>query len=379
MCRDIVDKSGKDAALGTVQHYIGEQCLSRDWEPEKFLGDTLSIIKAHDSDEELVLLGESTNALFSFKVTAEMVENVRTYVSGVRRVHGTKMYERRIDTSRVLGVEGEKGTADAAILNHDEKLLEVHDAKFGFNKVDAEDNEQGILYLAGLLDEFELMDDWKGLKFVIHQPRIGHYDHHTYTPEQVKARAADLAEAGQKALALLDAPREEVLKHLTPGPKQCEWCPVRGSCVARSNRVKDMFETLAGDKVEPGVLTDNDIADSVRRIDEIEGWCKDIRAEALRRALLGHQLKGQKVVQGKKGARAWRDEAAAEQALDLLLSPDQLYEPAQIISPTAVERLLGKDVYQTVADVVIQAEGGLSLAPESDKRPAVKITQPEFH
>ena len=57
MCKDHVDTGGIDAARGTVQHYMGEQCLSRKWEPDRYLGETLSVCKDKDG-EEFVLLGK---------------------------------------------------------------------------------------------------------------------------------------------------------------------------------------------------------------------------------------------------------------------------------------------------------------------------------
>lgn len=377
MCKGIPNVGSEDAARGTVQHFMGEQCLSRDFEPDRYLDETLSVCK-DESGEEFTLLGKDKHALWAFKVNAKMVQNVQTYINGVKRAAGRQFYEKRIDTSNVLGVPEQGGTADALILHPVEKLIEVHDAKFGFIRVDAADNEQGIIYLAGAADDYELVSDWETAKFVIHQPGIDHYDEHTYAIADLKARVADIAEAGQLAVRLLDAPREEVLKHLKPGAEQCQWCPVRGSCEARANRVRDMFETLSGDAKEPGLLTDADIAGSCRRIDEIEKWCKDLRSEGLRRALLGHKLPAMKIIIGRRGPRKWKDKESAETALDMMLDVDQMYEPATLISPTEAERKLG-DMYAPLAALVEQAPGSYSLVPEEEKGEAVVIKPVEFH
>ena len=100
-------------------------------------------------------------------------------------------------------------------------------------------------------------------------------------------------------------------------------------------------------------------------------------AEGLRRALLGHKLPKLKVVIGKKGPRKWKDEAAAEAALEMMLDVDQMYEPATLISPTEAERKL-KAMYSPLAAFVEQTPGSYSLVPEEEKGEAVVIKPVEF-
>jgi hypothetical protein len=124
-------------------------------------------------------------------------------------------------------------------------------------------------------------------------------------------------------------------------------------------------------------LDDDAIAAAFGRTAEIENWCRDIRSEALRRALCGKILPGYKVIQGRKGNRHWIDKVKAEDALQLMLTDAQLYEPREIVSPTTVERLLKKD-YDTVKRFVGQNDGSLSIVPEEHKGEAVTVSQVEF-
>lgn len=374
-CKGIPNRETEAAAKGTVQHWMGYECLTRGFDPGKYLGETLSIC----GPDRAVLIGKMQDARWAFKVSDEMVANVQFYIDGIKRVPGRKSYERALNTSRLFGIPHQKGTADALILRVEEETIEVHDAKFGYGRVNAKDNEQGILYLGAALDEYDLVADWKNFKFVIHQPAIDHYDEWTYTRSQLEGRVADLVTAGGEAHRLYyHGTREEILKNLTPGEKQCEWCDIRGACEARANRVKDMFETLSGDTKAPGLLSDHDVADSFRKLDEIEGWCKDIRAEGTQRALQGRSLPGIKLVQGKRGARYWKSPEKAEETLSLIMEPEDLYEPAEIISPTAAEKKL-KAGYAAIADLVDQKPGSPSVVLDSDPRPAIKVATPEFH
>jgi hypothetical protein len=357
LARDVPDPSNEAAARGTVMHYMAEQCLRKKFDATCFIGATL----------------ESEG--FSFRIDEELAIYVQAYVDAILRTTGDRYIEVRLDTSDLLGVPGQGGTADAVVLNFGEKTLEVHDAKFGFGRVMAKGNKQGVLYGGGALQMFDLHCDWQRVKFCIHQPRIDHYDEAVYTLAELRSELSDLRDAAQ-AIMRITTP-EQALAALRPGDAQCQWCPVRGECEARHRYVASMFETLAGDPVKPGLLTDTAVAENVARLDEIEGWCRDMRAEALRRALGGRKLPGFKVVRGKRGARKWRLPKQAEEALSLLLVPEEMYEPAELITPTTAEKKLGPG-YSAVRDLVTQSEGGLSIVPLSDTRPPVNVSEVVF-
>ena len=70
----------------------------------------------------------------------------------------------------------------------------------------------------------------------------------------------------------------------------------------------------------------------------------------------------------KKGA----DPAAAEATLGLVLPPEKMYEPRELISPTQAEALLKKK-YASVAGFVTQSDPQLRLVPLDHKGEAVSI------
>ena len=121
------------------------------------------------------------------------------------------------------------------------------------------------------------------------------------------------------------------------------------------------------------------LARAMAAADLIEGWIKAIRAETETRLLAGVVVPGWKVVQGKRGNRAWTDKVAAEAMLKSMRVPhDQMYDYS-VISPTSAEKLsktesIGPRQWPKVQALITQSEGRPSVAPESDKRPALVMS-----
>lgn len=357
-CKHITERSASiDSARGTLQHKIGETCLTRGIDAIMFLGT------------------QDTVDGFDFTVTEEMCKHVQMYVDGVRRSVGRRYVEFRLDTSPVLGVPGQQGTADAIVLNRKDKCIEVHDAKFGFHKVTAKDNKQGIIYAAAALAHFNFVYEWESAKFVIHQPRIDWYDEWTYTLAELEAHMVEIRAAAALAYGMW-AGTEPIV--LNPGEVQCQWCPIRGTCAARTGKVLAEFP-IEGRTPGVPMLNDAEVAQAYGRVDEIEAWCSDIRKEAHARAMAGKKLPGFKLIKGRRGDRTWVDEEKAVNAIALHVGEDKLYKPRKIASPADIEKVMGKKEFGEIsADLVTQAEGSLKLVPEADKGAEVQINQTEF-
>lgn len=117
-------------------------------------------------------------------------------------------------------------------------------------------------------------------------------------------------------------------------------------------------------------------------VDLVEGWCKAVRAEVERRMLAGTPVPGWKLVTGKQGNRAWVDEAKAVEMLkSMRLKNDVMYD-WKVISPTTAESLHAAGVikprqWDKLQDIIARANGKPSVAPASDKRPALQIGRVE--
>ena len=230
-----------------------------------------------------------------------------------------------------------------------------------------ESNPQLNIYGLAAAREFSVMGDFKTIRTVIHQPRIGHVSERVQSIDVLNEFAGDVALAAVSA-GLPDAP-------LVPSTKGCRWCKAKATCPALAAEVTEVF-----DAVDPDDVPTDDLAAAMNMVERIEGWCKAVRAETERRLLDGREVFGWKLVQGKRGNRAWTDKTAAEAILKGMRVPhDRMYDYS-VISPTAADKLakegvIGPRQWPKVQELITQAEGKPSVAPVSDKRPALVLDE----
>jgi hypothetical protein len=196
---------------------------------------------------------------------------------------------------------------------------------------------------------------------------------------------------------LKEIPDDKLMPYLQPGdhcrttfcderancPKLAEF--VRDTAVGESDAsVADDFEALVDpevcDSTPLGVAySDDELGVKMAATDIIEDWCKQVRAETERRLLAGTPVPGYKLVQGRAGARAWTDAKEVEETFkSMRLKQDEMYD-FKLISPTTAEKLLKETPkrWNRVQPLISRSEGKPSVAPESDKRPALTITPTE--
>ena len=352
---------------------------------------------AHDlaasvlTDPEFVIpVGETKEVDgFKIKVTQDMADYVMDYCKLIWEYAegGDLLVEQRVDFSRVIDVPDSFGTSDAVILKGDE--LYVVDLKYGMGvKVDAENNEQLQLYALGALEAASLFsDDIQYVTMVIHQPRLNHVAEWCVPVDALRefgleARAsAGIAQDAEDVLAKSDKLN---WMYLSPGEKQCRFCKAKATCPALRDEVGgivhetatlDDFADLIPERPDSG-SGDNYLSVAMSKVDLVEAWCKAVRAEVERRLLAGQTIDGWKLVEGRKGNRAWSDEAEVEEIMkkSFRLRDDEMYTQ-KLISPAVAEKLL-KDTpkrLKRVMDLTTRAEGKPSVAPAADKRPAISV------
>jgi len=348
LTKDLPDDSSAFADEGTDAHELAALCLETNTDAKAYLGRIM----------------EKGNA-----VTDEMALAVQDYVDYVRDVvaatGGELLVEQKLSIAHITGEEGAKGTSDVVILAAPELI--IADLKFGRGvPVDAMDNPQLQIYALGALEQFGLAADFERVRMVIHQPRLGAVSEWTQTVEELKAFEAEVAKAAGDS-ALPDAP-------LHPTGKGCKFCKAKATCPALRQEVLDTFEAI-----KPETATTDMLGEAMGKADLIEAWLKAIRAETETKLLAGVPVAGFKLVQGKKGNRAWSDKEAAEALLKTMRVPhDQMYDYS-VISPTTAEKLhksevIGPRQWPKVQALITQSEGKPSVAPESDKRPALVMS-----
>lgn len=384
---DKPDDSSEFADEGTAAHQLASWCLEENKPALAYKGRRIPV-------------GHRT-----FEVTTDMAEHVQTYVDAIYdRIEQFKLrgavsvemlVEVRVDFSRFVGHPGQFGTSDVVLLIEwpDGKgQIDVNDLKFGRGvKVYAEHNEQMMIYALGAYDQFSALGDYDMVSMAIHQPRVNHFDEwETSTEHLVEWAEAEVKPAAERAMMFYNSRNFAQLSKsdLSAGDKQCKFCKAKGDCPAAKqhalNTVADDFVDMTK-PIEPQIsaaierveASDNGhIGELLAQMDFIESWCKAVRAKAETEMLAGREVPGYKLVQGKKGPRQWADAEEAEIALkSMRLKQEQMYD-FKLISPTTAEKVL-KDTpkrWNRLQSLITQSQGGLSVAPVSDKRPAVAVT-----
>ena len=324
----------------------------------------------------------------------EMHDYVLRYVDAVWTLaEGNElMVEQRVDFSHIVGVENSFGTADAVVIVGNE--LQIHDLKYGRGvQVDAEQNEQLQLYALGALEQFNLLYDFDSVRLFIHQPRLNHVSEWALSVEDLEAFGQRAQEAAANVIVMFNIAECEgvntlPLENFTPGEKQCRFCKASAICTAREQfhmqNVAGDFDDLTApinDLVTSAIarvpmLTNEQLAEIYGQADFLESWLKAIRDRVNSELNAGHPVPGFKLVTGKQGNRAWRNEVEAEELLkSFRLKQDQMYSQ-KVISPTQAEKLLKKESprrWTKVEALITRSDGKPTIAPESDPRPALNV------
>lgn len=371
LSRGLPDVDAEYSASGSCSHWILEQGLKNGTDPASWLGQELQFG-----------INPATGAPFKFVIDQERVDRITLVIKRIKAEPGQMWSEKRLNTSPILGVPNQQGHADIIKLDlvgavqiygvMHQGVLTVHDFKDGYIMKMARNNLQGLNYLAAALYEFDLVAPINALRFCIHQPKINHYDEWTYSRLEIEAFVTAIRPVAKLAYDIYHGIVEfDPAKHLNAGEEQCFWCPVRGKCPARAQRIIDMFAPL----INKHEINDEILSQLYAHLDEVEQACKDFRGEALKRAMAGRTITGHKVIQGRPGNRHWKDPKKAESMLSFVLEPEKMYEPRKIISPTDAEKLLKTDGYAPLKQLVGRNPGTYSLVPLSDKHDAVVIQQ----
>ena len=325
-----------------------------------------------------------------WEVTDEMRSAVETAVVEVRRIArgGMVLSETRVNYSAALGVAHDEAWGTADIIAAVDNELQVHDYKHGRGvEVFAEENPQMMLYALGALVPAQgVLGDFDTVRMVIHQPRIKNEPSEwVCTLDQLEGWAQTVAQPAvsvrKMAARLPDGVALQAFLH--PNEKSCRFCRAKATCPAlRADAARTVFEIVPAspdefDRLAPAETAKQSpnawLAKVLGKADMIEDYLKAVRAEVERRLLEGQVVEGYKIVQGKRGNRAWRPDDELPAALFDRLG-NAAYKPRELISPTDAEKALGKSAFKALAGHVTQADGKPHVAPASDKRAALSFS-----
>lgn len=390
------DSSGEAADMGTVRHFLAALCLSEDHNAADYLNETIALWRFDDTGEEgegfasdkpkeaFTYFSEDVNADFARMVQVS-VDHARDYAMGA-----DIFPEISVDISEITGEENAHGTIDVLIDLGDEIVIQDH--KFGHGEVQAVGNHQLRIYALGSWKRLGSPARVKQARLVISQPRVSEAPSEwVCSIEDLIAFGEEVKERAKAAFIALEFranwinEQADKLHYLTPGEKQCKWCKAARASQCKKldafgqEAVGSAFEDLTAEGVAEHSRSLTDpvlIGEKLRAVPLLEIWAAGVRAAAERELMEAKNdpefiaKMGFKIVQGKKGNRAWKDHDKAERLLRRLMGAANCYKPKVLISPTeAVKAFDAADKnLANVEKMIVQADGKPSVAPLDDRR-----------
>ena len=253
------------------------------------------------------------------------------------------------------------GTGDCIIIADD--TLHIIDFKYGLGiLVDAEDNPQMKLYALGALELYDALYDIKTVSMTIFQPRRENVSKWTVSVKEIKEWAEN--ELKPKAQMAYNGEGEYL-----PG----EWCTFCRAAVRCRARAEEKLKLAQTEFRRPPLLTDAEITDILLILPDLTKWANEISEYALDAALNhGKEWDGFKVVEG-RSVRKYRDEeSVAEAAINA--GYRDIYRQS-LIPMTEMQKLMGKTKFEEIlGSLIFKPPGKPTLVPNSDKRPAMNVT-----
>ena len=298
----------------------------------------------------------------------EMEEVAQGYVQFIRekleawKAKGalpTVFVEQRVDLRAYIPES--MGTSDCVIIADDE--IEIIDFKYGMYRVPATSLQLRI-YALGACELFRNLYDFTRVRMTIYQPRLGVVDEasmdveelYRWAAEELKPRA-ELAFAGQGNYSV---------------GEWCRNCWARRTC---RELAAHQLEIAKYEFTEPPLLSDEEIADVLGRVDDLVSWAAGVKEYALQAALDGRRFAGWKLVEGKSVRKFTNDACGAARVEAAGIDPFE----KKMLGLTALEKKLGKRDFQNLlADLVVRSQGKPVLVPVSDKRAEMNLASVEF-
>lgn len=257
-------------------------------------------------------------------------------------------------------VPGGFGTADTIIVDDD--ILEIWDLKYGKGvHVRADHNVQLMLYALGAYDIYSIVYDFKKVKMVISQPRIGNLDSFEISVKDLLAWGDGVVKiAADKALN---------------GEGPCDWDNPQtwtfykamgfDKALAEYNLQIRKYKFKAANTLSP-----DEVADIIAQAPRLRKWLDAVEAYAKTALMDGQAIPGFKVVAGRAN-RVIKDKAAAGAKLVADgADPGDVYKPQDLLPLGKLERAFGRDhLAEVLGDLIVKPEGKPTLVTEDDKRP----------
>lgn len=231
-------------------------------------------------------------------------------------------------------------------------------------EVSCEHNPQLMIYAYGSLLMFESLYDILDINMVIIQPRLN-----------------NISEWSCKKDELVDWANNEVKPKTTlayEGKGEfkcgswCQFCKARHEC---RHRAEQMLKLEGYVTKDPALLTTEEIAEILGKIDDLVSWGNDIKDFALAEALKGVTIPGYKLVEGRSTRKYTSEEDVIKVVEGAGLDPFE----KKLLSITELTKRIGKARFIELVDkYVYKPAGKPTLVIESDKRPVLNLAKLDF-
>lgn len=254
------------------------------------------------------------------------------------------------------------GTSDCVIVSDD--VLEIIDFKYGKGVlVEAENNTQMMLYALGAYEKYKSLYDINGIRMTIFQPRL------RKEPSEWEISIGELLDWGKNYVK----PRAQLAYNgqgdFAPSEETCRFCKAKAQCAARMNENLKVFN----ESPDPLIATVEEVAEVLKKAKDIRAWLSDMEDFVTSKLFEGQTVPGWKLVEGRSNRKIADEEKAVERFVAAGIAEPLLYE-TKLISLTQMEKDFGKKhVAEILGDLLVKPQGKPTLAPESDKRPAMAL------
>lgn len=250
------------------------------------------------------------------------------------------------------------GTGDVVVV---EPWGDIHviDLKYGYEKVEANENSQLAYYGLGAAKQVDW--DFGNAHLHIYQPRREHFPSWSLRASELMKWVNKFAKGVERARRK-DAP-------LRAG-EWCKYCAGLATCPAARDAVEqqttadfDDDDTERAIALKPQTLSPAQVANVLDKASMIRDWVDAIESQAYHMLERGLEVPGYKLV-AKRGSRVWKDRDALSDKFSGMGRTDLFTDP-ELKSPAQAEKILGK---KWVAKHSVSVSSGSTIAKVSDKR-----------
>jgi len=232
-------------------------------------------------------------------------------------------------------------------------------------EVSCERNPQLMIYSYGSLLMFEPLYDIKEINMIIIQPRVNNISEWSCSKDELVAWAYE--EVKPKTALAYEGKGEFKCG------SWCQFCKARHECKHRAN---EMLKLEGYKEQNKDLLSNEEIAEILTKIDDLVSWGNDIKEFALSESLKGVHYPGFKLVEGRSNRKYTDENEVIKTLQDNGLDP---FDEPKLLSITELTKRIGKAKFIELVDkYVYKPTGKPTLVEESDKRPALNLAKLDF-